>query len=464
MTAVKTRFAPSPTGMLHIGGARTALFNALYARHTGGEYLVRIEDTDLERSTPEAVDAIREGLTWLGLMPDGEWVFQSKRIDAHKKAVQALLDSGNAYKCYCTPAELDTMRAEAEAKGAAPRYNRMWRERTDHPANTPYAVRIKAPLEGATTWDDAVQGTITYQNTELDDFIIARSDGTPVYNLAVVVDDADMGITHVVRGDDHINNTPKQILIYKGLGLSVPTFGHVPLIHGPDGKKLSKRHGAVSVLEYRDMGYLPEALLNYLIRLGWSHGDEEVISLKHAADVFDIKDINKGASNFDFNKLDWLNAHYMKEATPEALIEALTPFFAKMGITLTDQGRAYLQKGIKGLTQRTKRLTELAEAARIYLDEPPFTYTEQAAAALADGGKERIKGHVLPALEGLSDWSHDSLDATMKQVMADGGFKFPQIGMPLRAALTGTTQAPGVTELLEVLGKEESLRRLSASL
>jgi glutamyl-tRNA synthetase len=460
MTTVKTRFAPSPTGMLHIGGARTALFNLLYARRMGGQYLVRIEDTDAERNTPEAVQAIREGLTWLGLMPDGDWVFQSQRLPRHKEAVAQLLASGAAYKCFCTPEELDTLRAEAEAKGQAFKYPRLWRDRTDHPAGAPYSVRIKLPADGTTSWDDAVQGRIDYPNAELDDFVIARSDGTPVYNLAVVVDDIDMGITHVLRGDDHINNTPKQIAIYKAMGAVVPTFGHVPLIHGPDGKKLSKRHGAVSTLAYRDMGYLPEALLNYLMRLGWSHGNDEIISLEQATRVFDIHDINKGPANFDFAKLDWVNAHYMKIADPERLVTLLAPF---LSAPLSARKRAMLVKGMPGLVQRAKRLTELAEAARVYLDEPPFAFTEQAAAALADGGKERIRQHVLPALQKLNDWSHDSLDAAIKQVVAEGGFKFPQIGMPLRAALTGTTQAPAVTELLDVMGKDESLRRIDAS-
>ncbi|MBI1362743.1 MAG: glutamate--tRNA ligase [Proteobacteria bacterium] len=459
MTTVKTRFAPSPTGMLHIGGARTALFNYLYARHTGGEYLVRIEDTDAERNTPEAVDAIRQGLTWLGLMPDSDWVFQSKRLDAHKAAVEKLLAAGHAYKCFCTTEELDALRAEAESKGQAFKYPHIWRDRTDHPAGKPFVVRIKLPLDGTTSWDDAVQGRIDYPNTELDDFIIARSDGTPVYNLAVVVDDIDMGVTHVLRGDDHINNTPKQIAIYKALGAAIPTFGHVPLIHGPDGKKLSKRHGSVSTLAYRDMGYLPEALLNYLMRLGWSHGDQEIMSIDEAVAAFDMTHINKGPANFDFAKLDWLNAHYMKAAAPERLVELMTPF---LKAPLTPAKRDLVIKGMPGLVQRAKRLTELAEAAHIYLDEPPFAFTEQAATALADGGKERIKEHVIPALNRLNDWSHDALDGAIKQVVTDGGFKFPQIGMPLRAALTGTTQAPAVTELLEVLGKDESLRRLSS--
>lgn len=453
---VCTRFAPSPTGMLHIGGARTALFNYLQARHYGGVYKLRIEDTDQKRSTPEAVKVILDGLKWLGVEHDGDPVYQSQRIDAHKAAAEKLLAEGKAYKCTCTSEELTAMREEQQKAGIKPMYNQKCRTGVDVDESKPYTVRIKTPNEGETGWDDAVQGRISYSNKELDDFIILRSDGTPTYNLVVVADDADMGVNNVIRGDDHINNTPKQILLYQALGLLQPTFAHIPLIHGDDGKKLSKRHGAVAVTQFRDEGFLPQAVRNYLLQLGWSY-KEDMIDDKTAIEKFDIHDVNKGAANFNTKKLEWFNSQYMLRMTGAELLEAITPF---LGATPTATQKQRLEKGLPGLAKRAKRLTDLASGAEIYLKERPLAADENAAEALDVEAKERL-GKLREALEGSQDWDEESLDKIIADFIQNNDLKMPQVGKPLRAALVGTTNAPSLGEIMVVLGREETLARLT---
>lgn len=455
MSKVRTRFAPSPTGTLHIGGGRTALFNKLLAMHHGGQFVIRIEDTDKARSTQAAVDAITEGLGWLGLSSDEPYVYQSAYEDAHREAALKLLAEGKAYKCFASTEELDQMRAEQEAKGEKPRYDRRWRNRTDHPAGVPFTVRIKLPEDGYTVWNDAVQGEIRYPNAELDDFIILRADGSPIYNLAVVIDDINMNITHVIRGDDHINNTPKQIHIYNALGATVPVFGHVPLIHGDDGKKLSKRHGAVSITEFREQGYLPEAVCNYLMQLSWSYpGGREVFSVAEAAEVFDINNVNKGAATFNTSKLRWLNAQYMRALSNAELMQQMKPFLPEVDA----EAARRIEAGLSGLAKRAETLIELVEAARIYIPTAP-ALDEKAQTALADGGRERLN-LLANELAQVAEWNEASLDAKIKDILTTHSLKMPQVGMPLRAALVGTMQAPGVGELLSVFGKEESLRRI----
>ena len=450
-----TRFAPSPTGMLHIGGARTALFNALHARHHGGTCKLRIEDTDRKRSTDEATQVILDGLNWLGIEHDGEPVYQSDRLQAHKAAAQTLLDTGKAYKCYLTYEELAAMREEQQKSGKKPVYDQQ-HEDENIKDGTPYTVRLKTPDEGKTSWVDAVQGPISYANTEIDDFIILRSDGTPTYNLVVVVDDADMGVNQVIRGDDHINNTPKQILIYQALGLSLPEFAHIPLIHGDDGKKLSKRHGAVSVTQFRDEGYLPQAVRNYLLQLGWSF-EQDLVDDKTAVENFDIHDVNKGAANLNTKKLDWFNSQYMVRMSGEALLQAVTPFLPEQPDATQ---KARLIKGLPGLAKRAKRLTDLAQGAGIYLKERPLARDENAAATLDGDAATRLTG-LKKDLEQTATWQEEDLDKTIAEFIAAHDLKMPQVGKPLRAALVGTTQAPSLGEIMVVLGREETLARLA---
>lgn len=455
MSKVRTRFAPSPTGTLHIGGGRTALFNKLLAMHHGGQFVIRVEDTDKARSTQAAVDAITEGLSWLGLASDEPYVYQSVNEGLHREAALKLLAEGKAYKCFATTEELDEMRAQQEARGEKPRYDRRWRDRTDHPEGKPFTVRIKLPEDGYVVWQDAVQGEIRYPNAELDDFIILRADGSPIYNLAVVIDDINMNISHVIRGDDHINNTPKQIHIYNALGASVPVFGHVPLIHGDDGKKLSKRHGAVSITEFREQGYLPEAVCNYLMQLSWSYpGGREVFSVAEAAEVFEITNVNKGAATFNTSKLRWLNAQYMRGMGNAELMARVKPFLP----VIDAAALVRIEAGLTGLAKRAETLIELAEATKIYIPETP-SLDEKAQAALADGGSARLN-LLADELAQVADWSEAALDAKIKDILTAHSLKMPQVGMPLRAALVGTMQAPGVGELLTVFGKEESLRRI----
>ena len=464
---VVTRFAPSPTGFLHIGGARTALFNWLYAKHTGGTMLLRIEDTDRERSSEAAVTAILDGLTWLGLDWDGEAVSQYARAPRHREVAEELVAKGKAYYCYATPAELEEMREKARAEGRPPRYDGRWRDRDpkEAPAGVKPVIRIKAPQEGETVVDDQVQGEVRFPNKDLDDFIILRSDGTPTYMHAVVVDDHDMGVTHIIRGDDHLTNAARQTVIYKAMGWDVPVMGHIPLIHGADGAKLSKRHGALGVEAYRAMGYLPAALRNYLVRLGWSHGDDEIMSDAQMIEWFEISDINRGASRFDFQKLEAINGHYMRAADDAYLVESLIAILPEIAggqailDRLDDRTKAQLVAAMPGLKERAKTLVELADSAMYLFVERPLPLDEKAAALLNDEGLQVLAG-VLPDLTAVDDWTAESLDAAVRAYAERSGLKLGKVAQPLRAALTGKATSPGVFDVLAVLGKEESLRRI----
>ncbi|NMG38615.1 glutamate--tRNA ligase [Chelativorans sp. ZYF759] len=468
MTAnVVTRFAPSPTGYLHIGGARTALFNWLFARHTGGRMLLRIEDTDRERSTDQARDAILEGLSWLGLGWDEEPVSQYERADRHRAVALELLEKGEAYHCYASQEELTEMREKARAEGRPPRYDGRWRDRdpAEAPEGVKPVVRIKAPREGETIVHDKVQGEVRFPNKDLDDFIILRSDGGPTYMHAVVVDDHDMGVTHIIRGDDHLTNAARQTVIYKAMGWDVPVMAHIPLIHGPDGAKLSKRHGALGVEAYREMGYLPQALRNYLVRLGWSHGDDEVISLDKMIEWFEIEDVNKGAARFDFAKLEALNGLYMRQSGDRELYDVFLDTLPHLpdGPALLERmgetGRARLLAAMPGLKERAKTLVELADSAAFLFAERPLAMDEKAAQILADGGREVVAA-LLPRFEALGEWTAAATEAEVRAHAEEAGLKLGKVAQPLRAALTGRGVSPGVFDVLEVLGREESLGRL----
>jgi glutamyl-tRNA synthetase len=463
---VITRFAPSPTGYLHIGGARTALFNWLYSKHTGGKMLLRIEDTDRERSTEAATTAILEGLTWLGLDWDGDAISQWDRAPRHREVAEELVKSGKAYYCYASPEELDAMRELARAEGRPPRYDGRWRDRdpSEAPAGVKPAIRIKAPREGETVVYDDVQGDVRFPNKDLDDFIILRSDGAPTYMHAVVVDDHDMGVTHIIRGDDHLTNAARQTIIYKAMGWDVPKMSHIPLIHGADGAKLSKRHGALGVEAYRAMGYLPAALCNYLVRLGWSHGDDEIMTIEQMIEWFDTKDINKGASRFDFQKLEAINGQHIRASGSQELTQALIdvlPYIeggAELQALMTDQRRAQLVAAMPGLKDRAKTLVELADGAKFLFVSRPLPLDEKAASLLNDEGRAILKD-VLPKLA-ASDWTAEALDAAVRAHAEETGLKLGKIAQPLRAALTGRATSPGVFDVLVVLGREESLGRI----
>ena len=468
---VVTRFAPSPTGYLHIGGARTALFNWLYARHTGGKMLLRIEDTDRERSTDAAVDAILDGLTWLGLTWDGEAISQFARAERHRAVAEELLAAGQAYHCYASQEELEAMREAARAEGRPPRYDGRWRDRDprEAPAGVKPVVRIKAPRDGETLVADQVQGDVRFPNKDLDDFIILRSDGTPTYMFAVVVDDHDMGVTHIIRGDDHLTNAGRQTIIYKALGWDVPVMAHIPLIHGPDGAKLSKRHGALGVEAYRAMGYLPDGLLNYLVRLGWSHGDDEVMTIAQMIEWFEIGDINKGAARFDFKKLEAINGHHMRMADDAALADRLIAVLpeieggpalaAAMQAFGAQEARERLIRAMPGLKERAKTLIELASSAGYLFAARPLDFDEKAASVLTPEARSLI-GRVIPALSGVSEWTTEALDAAVRAFAETEGVKLGAVAQPLRAALTGRATSPGVFDVLAVLGREEALARL----
>lgn len=456
-----TRFAPSPTGYLHVGGARTALYSWLYAQKNGGDFILRIEDTDLERSTQASVDAIMDGMNWLNL----EWTkgpyFQTQRFDRYKEVIEQLISSGNAYRCYCTPEEVEAMREEAREKGEKEKYNGMWRERTDYPEDKPYVIRFKNPLDGNVVINDLVKGDITISNEELDDLIIARSDGSPTYNLTVVVDDWDMGVTHVVRGDDHVNNTPRQINILKALNAPLPAYAHIPMILGDDGKRLSKRHGAVSVMQYRDDGYLPEALLNYLVRLGWSHGDQEIFSREEMIELFDLSGCNRAPSAFNTEKLIWVNQHYMKTLSPSYVAEHLAWHMADQGIT-TDNGPA-LEEIVKVQADRVKTLKEMAEISRyFYVDFTEFDATA-AKKHLRPVAQEPLKV-VKEKLAALESWQpeaiHAEINATAEQLEVGMG----KVGMPLRVAATGAGNSPSLDLTLALLPKEKVLARIDMAL
>ena len=466
---VVTRFAPSPTGFLHIGGARTALFNWLYARHTGGKMLLRIEDTDRERSTEPAIEAIKNGLTWLGLDWQGDAVSQFSRADRHREVVEELLKAGKAYRCYCTPEELTEMREKAMAEGKPPRYDGRWRDRpaSEAPEGVAPVVRFKAPQEGETVIEDQVQGTVTIPNKDLDDLIILRSDGNPTYNLSVVVDDHDMGVTHIIRGVDHLTNAARQAQVYIAMGWDVPVMAHIPLIHGPDGAKLSKRHGALGVEAYRDMGYLPEAMRNYLARLSWSHGDDEIFSTEQAIEWFELDGIGKSAARFDFAKLENLNGHYMREASDARLVEALKEMLPhvdggpSMLEALAQPGNeAKLLAAMPGLKERAKTLVELQQSAGFLFATRPLAMEDKAKALLDDGGREVI-GKLLPELQAAGEWAVEPLEAAVRAFAEAQELKLGKVAQPLRAALTGSTQSPPIFDVLAVLGREESLGRLA---
>jgi len=456
------RFAPSPTGMLHIGGARTALFNWLYARHAGGTFLLRIEDTDRERSTPQAVDAILNGMTWMGLNWDGEVVYQFARAPRHREVAEKLLAEGKAYRCYATGEELTQMREEQKAKGLPMRYDGRWRNRAPGPEQDgkPFVVRLKARQEGETIVHDVVLGNVRFENAQLDDMVLLRSDGTPTYMLAVVVDDADMGITHVIRGADHLNNAARQLQLIEAMGATVPVYGHLPLINGPDGAKLSKRHGALSVEAYRDMGYLPETMRNYLLRLGWSHGDDEIISTAQAILWFNFESIGKSAARMDYKKLDNLNGHYIRETPDATLVAEVTAFLAREPRILSMTARARLQAAMPSLKERAKTLVELIQGAEFLFSDGPRTLDEAAAKLLTAEGRATLAA-ALPALE-ATDWSGPALEAAARAFAEQNGLKLGHVAQPLRAGLTGKASSPPLFEMLALLGREESLIRLRA--
>lgn len=456
MTVV-TRFAPSPTGYLHIGGARTALFNWLYTRRLGGTFRLRIEDTDRARSTDEAIRLIPEGLKWLGLDWDDEIVMQFSRAGRHAEIARQLLAEGKAYHCYCTAEELEEMRAKARAKGKPMRYDGRWRDRDpkDGIPNVPPVIRLKAPQTGETMIDDLVQGRVTVANDVLDDMVLLRGDGTPTYMLSVVVDDHDMNITHVIRGDDHLNNAFRQFQLYQACGWTAPLFAHVPLIHGPDGAKLSKRHGALGLEAYRDLGYLPETMRNYLLRLGWGHGDDEIISTEQAIQWFDIKDVGRSAARLDMAKLDNLNGHYIREADDARL----TGLVAGQLKDVDPDGLARIERGMNGLKQRAKTIVELAENARFYTAKRPIPISVKAQALLSPDAKALLS-KVQPALA-ATDFSESALEAAVRQFAEEAKVKLGQVAQPLRAALAGETTSPGIFEVAAVLGREEALGRIA---
>ena len=459
MTVV-TRFAPSPTGYLHIGGARTALFNWLFARHHGGKYLLRIEDTDRQRSTEAAIKAIIDGLHWLGLDPDEPPVFQSARAERHAEVARELLAKGNAYYCYATPEELEEMRATAKAEGRPMRYDGRWRDRdpADAPPGVKPVIRLKAPQEGETAVEDRVQGLVTVANAQLDDMVLLRANGTPTYMHSVVVDDHDMGITHVIRGADHLTNTFRQVQLYRACGWEPPVFAHVPLIHGPDGAKLSKRHGALGVEAYREMGYLPEALRNYLLRLGWAHGDAEIISTDQAIEWFDLDEVGRSPSRFDFAKLDNLNAHYIREASNDRLLEETLPrLTAKLG-PIDEAGASRVLRGMASLKNRARTLVDLAKSAEIYVRGRPILPDEKAVKILTPEARARL-GRLASAFIGVA-WSGPELEAAARRLADAEGLKLGDVAQPLRAAVTGSAVSPPIFEVLEILGPEESLARI----
>ena len=459
---VRTRFAPSPTGYLHVGGARTALYCWAFARHFGGQFILRIEDTDLERSTPEAVKAILDGMEWLGLSPDEGPFYQMQRMDRYRDVMAQMLAAGTAYHCYASPAELEAMREDQRARGLKPRYDGRWRPENvarrglSAPAGVQPVVRFRNPEVGIVSWDDGVKGRIRISNEELDDLIIARGDGTPTYNFCVVVDDMDMRISHVIRGDDHINNTPRQINILKALGASVPQYAHLPMIHGPDGEKLSKRHGAVSVMQYDEDGYLPEALLNYLARLGWSHGDDEIFSMDQLRQWFTLDHCSKSAAQFDFEKLKWLNNHYLRQKSGEELAKRIASRVREEGFSLSTGPS--LASVCDLLKERAHTLNDLAEEVAMFYVTPPVQSTELAEKLNGDG--RRVVEAFLHALP--DQWTPSELSVAMKSVLGQLGLKMPQLAMPLRLMLMGRTDTPSIDKVMAVLGRETVVSRLQA--
>ena len=460
--SVVTRFAPSPTGFLHIGGARAALFNWLYARHHGGRFLLRIEDTDRKRSTQEAIDAILDGMSWLGLDSDDPPVFQSRNQDRHADIAKAMLESGHAYRCYCTPEELEEMREKAKAEGRRMLYDGRWRDRdpSEAPAGVAPVIRLKAPEDGETVIDDQVQGEVRIANEQLDDLVMLRSDGTPTYMLSVVVDDHDMGVTHIIRGDDHLVNAARQAQLYHAMGWEVPAFAHLPLIHGQDGAKLSKRHGALGVDAYRDMGFLPETMRNYLLRLSWSHGDDEIISTEQAIEWFDLDGVGKSAARFDMAKLTHLNAHYLRETENSDLVRLIKPYFEADGLTVDGDGEDRLEAAMDGLKPRATTLVDLAAAARFYILPRPIEPDAKAAKLLNAEAIGRLSA-LAPELEALESWDEEALETQTRRAAEAADLKLGKLAQPLRAALTGSTASPGLFEVMVVLGRSETLGRLN---
>src|SRR5215203_3486822 len=464
---IVTRFAPSPTGFLHIGGARTALFNWLYARGRGGRMLLRIEDTDRERSTQAAIDAILDGLSWLGIEWDGETVFQFARAARHREVTEQLLAAGKAYRCYASPQELAEMRESAKREGRSMRYDGRWRDRdpSEAPPGMKPTIRLKAPVTGETVIDDQVQGRVLWQNENLDDLVLLRSDGTPTYMLAVVIDDHDMGVTHIIRGDDHLTNAARQKHIYDALGWTIPVMAHIPLIHGPDGAKLSKRHGALGIDAYRAMGYLPAALRNYLVRLGWSHGDQEIFSTEEMIDAFSLDQVGRSPARFDFAKLENLNGHYIRRSTDEELVAALETIPPEhgpsrgLGETFTPELRDKLRRAMPGLKERAKTLVELLDSAAYLYARRPLGLDDKAAQLVANGGRERIAGVIL-RLASLADWTAQTTEEAVRGFAEASGLKLGQVAQPLRAALTGRATSPPLFDVMAVLGRDESLGRL----
>ena len=460
---VVTRFAPSPTGFLHIGGARTAIFNWLYARHTGGKFLLRIEDTDVARSTQEAKDAIISGLKWLGLNWDEDVVYQTEGAERHAEVAFQLLDAGHAYRCYATPAELEAMRAEQREKRLPLRYDGRWRDRdpSEAPAGVPHVVRFRAPQTGAVTIHDRVQGEVTVNNSELDDFILLRSDGSPTYMLSVIVDDHDMGVTHLIRGDDHLNNAFRQLALIRAMDWEQPVYAHVPLIHGPDGAKLSKRHGALGVEAYRDdFGYLPEALSNYLTRLGWGHGDDEIFSRDQAVAWFDINQVGRAPARMDFKKLENINGQYIRDADDARLAAISRPILeVQLGHAISDEALSLLVEAMPFIKVRAKSTRQLAEGALFLFEARPLALDE-AAKALLDSNSASLLESVSNAMKGSVEWDATVLENAVRRVAEDAGLGLGKVAQPLRAALTGRTTSPGIFDVLMLLGRKESLARI----
>ena len=459
-STVVTRFAPSPTGMLHIGGVRTALFSWLHARRAGGKFILRVEDTDRERSTDEAVRVILEGMQWLGLAPDEGPYFQTARFSRYREVIDQLLAAGKAYRCYCTKEELDQLRTEQMARKEKPRYDGRWRDRTDSRPGVEPVIRFKNPLEGEVVVHDLVHGDVIFKNTELDDLVIVRADGSPTYNFCVVVDDMDMGVTHVIRGDDHLNNTPRQINMFAALDAKIPVFAHVPMILGPDGAKLSKRHGAVSVLQYEEDGFLPDALLNYLVRLGWSHGDQEIFSREEMVTAFDIADVNKAASAFNPEKLLWLNQQHLMRADPARVVPYLRPHLARLGLdAVADE--AYLIRIVIAQRERVKTLKEMAESSRYFFGQAVPLDPKAAAKHLSDDAKALLRDFGA-ILQSLPQWGAPQIHEALNAFAAGRALGLGKIAQPLRVAVTGGTISPPIDQTLEILGRERTVARLAA--
>jgi len=466
MSPVRVRFAPSPTGHLHIGGVRTALFNWLFARHEKGVFILRIEDTDRERSTPEAIQAILDGLKWVGLDWDEGPIYQSARLALYKEHAERLMAEGKAYFCYCTEEELEARRTAALARKELPKYDGRCRRRSGPvPSGISPAVRFMAPQTGQTTVDDQIKGQVTFDNAQLDDLIILRSNGLPTYNFGAVVDDAVMRITHVIRGDDHLNNTPRQILLYRALGYDPPQFGHLPMILGPDKVKLSKRHGATSVLEYQEAGYLPEALVNYLVRLGWSYGDQEVFAVPEMIDKFTLDRINKAPAAFDPEKLLWLNSHYLKRTDVKRVADLLVPFLRRQGLLAAhgQPDQTWLERLVKAFRERSRTLLEMAQHAAPYCQDSIAVNSEAATKFLTAALKPAFT-KLITALDQVPSFEHDELERAFKSVIAETGLSMGKLAQPVRVALTGNTASPGIFEVMMLLGRQRTVARLKKAI